>query len=87
MLRTLFPEVEWLPWKFKRLSMESLDDDAVFEKIIKVLENEFNIKNPEEWNRVSENKLRKLKVKSYFDRRGGLKAVLRKRFPTFSFPE
>jgi hypothetical protein len=60
MLTTLYPEYDFLPWKFKIKSSSMADDRAVRSKTLDYVEKELNIAKPEDWYRISKQQLDEL---------------------------
>jgi hypothetical protein len=81
MLKTLYPEVDWKPWLFKKLPEAAIMDPNVTVSAVKFVEIHQNIKVPEDWNRVSKKQLDELKVRKLFTLKGGLAKVLSGVYP------
>lgn len=61
-LQSIYPEHEWLLWKFKYISHSSLNSPEVRSKMLDWLAKVLNITKLEDWNRVSVEQLSKLKI-------------------------
>lgn len=83
MLQKVYPEHEWLPWKFKPFPRSLSRDKSVVSKALKYVEKERKITQNEEWYRVSLNNLRELGVLSLISQAGGLYEVLKEHRPGF----
>jgi len=86
MLLKVYPEYEWLPWKFKRHPGKFLDDPIVVHKLIHTIENELNIKDANEWYRVSMDRVKDLGLEKLF-RRARLVSLLRICYPKVDWNE
>jgi len=45
MLSTVYPEYDWLPWKFQHAPLKSLEDVTVMRRMLKEMEAELKINN------------------------------------------
>lgn len=59
-LQVVYPEQNWIPWKFPRISVGFLDNEKHCRELIKWLESELKIKVLDDWYRVSVTQIRKL---------------------------
>lgn len=80
-----YPEHEWLPWKFKKVSPSVGRDPEVVEKALSYVEKECEISQPEDWYQVTMTRLKKLKVMSIIQYAGGLHAALRQHRSNFDW--
>jgi len=87
MLRSVYPEHKWLPWKFKRLPRQIGRDDDAMKEALSYIEIERNIRSPEDWYRVSHRNLIDLGVAPMIHLGGGLFEVLRKYKADFKWEE
>ncbi len=53
MLSTIFPDYNWLPWKFNRAPQLFWNDVNNQKKFVKWAENELNIKEMGDWYKVT----------------------------------
>jgi len=81
LLRAVFPEYDWLPWRFKYTPARSYEDPVVMKKAIAFVERELKLREVSEWHRVTLPKLRALGVDNLFLHNGGVVAALAK-FPS-----
>ncbi len=81
MLKTIFPDYNWLPWKFSRASKGTLKDKTVVLQAVKSLEKKLLIKVPMDWQRISLSNISEFEEIKVFDHNGGLKEVLKSIYP------
>jgi len=81
LLAAVFPEHEWLPWKFAQHPKKAWEDETNMEKVIRFVGKELKIQEPEDWYRVSVAQLRELGVAAYFEQHGGVIEVVKKLLP------
>jgi hypothetical protein len=53
LLSTVFPEYEWLPWKFKTVSMNYWKDVNNQRKFLEFVGKQLNIKERSDWYKIS----------------------------------
>lgn len=87
MLRKVYPEHDWQPWKFKRLPAKIGKDQEAMEKAIAFVEKEKRIQKPEDWYRISLADLMEVGVLSLITQVGGLCEALRMCRPDFPWEE
>jgi len=85
LLSAVYPEVDWLPWKFKILPVHSWKDTNILHKAVKFLEKELKIKAPDDWYRVTVAQITEHGLARFFEMNGGLKGVLGKVYPEVSW--
>jgi len=78
MLKEVYPEFDWMPWKFKRIPSNMAIDDEILVKALSHIEKVKAIKSSEGWYRVSSNDLKKIGVLSLLKQAGGLPQTLRR---------
>lgn len=81
MLTTVFPEYQWLPWRFKkvRISPNSIKEDRETIKLaLSFIEKECNVAKLQDWYEVSNMRLKSLGLFRYIFHLGGLYQVLTK---------
>ena len=81
LLTSVFPEFDFLPWKFSQAPKGILNRPNIILKAIKLAENKLNIKNGNDWNRVSMEDLKEIGVQKVFIRNGGIAKTLQKVYP------
>ena len=54
MLKSIYPEYDWLPWKFKQVPKGYWDDIANHHKFIEWASKELQIKDKRDWYNVSQ---------------------------------
>jgi len=86
LLRAVFPEVTWDPWRFRRVSKTLPDDPTVIHDAVKKVERILKIETAEEWYRVSMERLRGIPEGKAFSRIGLFEA-LRHIYPNFEWDE
>ncbi len=87
MLSTVFPEFDFIPWKFKNASKSLLRKPEIIFKAIKSIENKLEIKNPMEWNRISSEKINSFDERKVFRSNGGFIKTLKLAYPNISWEE
>jgi hypothetical protein len=85
MLRAVYPEHKWLPWKFSRVPLGSLIDAEVIKLCLNFIESEFEIKSPGDWYTVSLDDLKAIGVQRVFEKTGGLARALSLYRPEFNW--
>jgi len=86
MLETVYPEYDWLPWKFTVSPHNSWKDPAVILKAVKFAEKSLNLKEVQDWHRVSISQLREIDLAQIFLNNGGVANVLKIAYPDYSPP-
>lgn len=76
MLSTVYPEHEWLPWKFTKIPARLRTDPETTKLALAYLEKTLPIRTPDEWYRVSRSDLDNLGVASVITTAGGLAKAL-----------
>jgi len=78
MLKAVFPELEWLPWKFSTMPRRIWEDKEAMHSALKLIKTTFSIKSDEEWRRLSPAQLQQLGLAQVVAKAGGLPALLEK---------
>jgi hypothetical protein len=78
LLSNVYPDLDWKPWRFKKAQNLASSDKISMEKLFIYLADKFDVKSKEEWGRVSDHKLKALKVRSFVERAGGKDAFFEK---------
>ena len=52
LLNAVFPETEWLPWRFSNLPRKAIQDSKMLRTVVAYVEKTLTIKRPEEWYRL-----------------------------------
>jgi hypothetical protein len=52
-LSTLYPEHEWIPWKFVRVPRSTWNDENKIKKYLEAIGKELGIKELSDWNKVT----------------------------------
>lgn len=81
MLATVYPEKDWLPWKFARLPGSSRNQNDLTLQAIKFAEKVLSMEDPSGWKRVNIEKLIELGIDKVISANGGLANVLRRIYP------
>lgn len=76
MLRTVYPEHEWLPWKFKMLPLGTERGPELARRILDYVEVELRFSEPSDWYQVTKTDLRRLAVYNLISEMGGLHHLL-----------
>ena len=87
MLKSIYPEHKWIPWKFNRFPINAHLDEDVVAKALSFVEKERDIQSPEDWYGISENVLKEMGLLPLFSRLGGLYAVLKQHRPEVRWKE
>lgn len=83
MLKAVYPEHDWVPWKFKTLPQHVGLDPDVLAQAITFVETEKKVLRPQDWYSISNRQLRELGVLSIIDTNGGLFESLKLSRPHF----
>lgn len=87
MLRKVYPDYDWMEWKFSRLPKRFLvKDPNVIERVLAYIEKERQISSPQDWYQVSGKALADLGVKHMFGQTGLYHALVKHR-PDFPWQE
>lgn len=81
LLKAVFPEYDWLPWRFSNTPRKTLASEEILNKAILFTEDSLNIKTPTDWYRISEAELNELGVGRFLLRDGKLVEALKRRYP------
>ena len=84
MLRNIYPNQKWLPWKFKYLPKKITRNDEVKRLAVEYLEVELKIENVDDWRRISSAKLQDLGLNYIVNQNGGLWSLLKEVKPEFA---
>lgn len=87
LLRQVYPEHDWLPWKFKFLPRNMIGDPEAVKRAIAFVEKERNLLRPEDWYGISTPILRSLGVFRIVEEAGGLYRFLKTYRPDFAWEE
>lgn len=87
MLREVYPEHEWLPWKFKKVPSNIGRDPLVVRQTLKYIESEKKLTQPQQWYDVSQTQLKQLGVLYLIQQMGGLYHVLKQSQGDFPWEE
>lgn len=83
LLATIYPNFSWQLWRFAGQLRNALQNESEFEKLFSYLEKALDIRQPEDWYRVTTDQLTALKVSSFSkSTEGGLVELLARRYPT-----
>jgi hypothetical protein len=77
MLKKVYPEYNWLPWKFKALPKITYRDPNVVKQALEYIEQKCNVTKPEHWYRVSQSQLIDFGVSALISQNGGLYETLK----------
>lgn len=70
LLKGVYPEHDWLPWKFKFVSRTTKRNSEALQRTLRFVEETLSFSNPQEWYLVTESTLRSLGVYSLLIRIG-----------------
>jgi hypothetical protein len=89
MLSTVYPEVDWLPWRFSRAPKTSKlkENPKVVSLTVDYIEAQLKLRNIDEWYRVSNPQLDQLGVLNWTRKLGGLCALLKAARPGVSWED
>jgi hypothetical protein len=86
MLKAVYPEHEWLPWKFTRVPRTLSKDPETLRLVLDFLEKKYNLENFEDWSRLSKEQLKEVGLLHIIDLNGGLMMILRQFRPSVPQP-
>jgi len=86
-LKAVFPEYHWLPWEFNMLPRSAASDPTVIQEVIDYVFKTLRMKTLDDWYRVSNAALSDLGVWRFFEKGGGLGAVLQRFYPMHDWSE
>lgn len=84
MLKRVYSEHEWVPWKFIKFPIEALRDSEIAQKALSEIESKLKIKDVEGWYEISLRDLRKVGVYPIVQSAGGLYKFLKLYRPTWT---
>ena len=83
-LRSIYPEHEWIAWKFNQVSPQFWANKENHKKLFDQLEKELNIQRLEDWYRISLNQISKVAPITLF-KKHGMSQLLLKNYPQHSW--
>lgn len=86
LLMAVYPEHNWLPWKFVKLPKNAFSDPEIIEKALAHVESELNLTSPRDWRRVKLEHLKSLGIEELVRYRP-LSDILKKYRPTSAASE
>ena len=81
MLSNIYPEYNWVPWRFSHVPKGLRSDPQILSDAIDYIESHFSIKGSEDWYRISKGQLKSLGLGHLIETNGGLADVLEKAVP------
>jgi len=88
LLATIYPNYDWQLWRFPKRIGKVVQSEGELDKLFANIETVLEIRKPEDWYRVTAEQLASLKVPFFYKTtRGGLAAVLAKRYPNMKWDE
>jgi hypothetical protein len=85
LLCKIFPEIDWLPWKFERAVKNYWEDENIQKKFIKYATEKFNIRNPSDWYNVTYKQMQEIGGATLLEKYGSLANLLSSMNPDFNF--
>eukprot|EP01125_Pyxidicula_operculata_P009004 TRINITY_DN2973_c0_g1_i1.p1 TRINITY_DN2973_c0_g1~~TRINITY_DN2973_c0_g1_i1.p1 ORF type:complete len:519 (+),score=100.26 TRINITY_DN2973_c0_g1_i1:46-1602(+) len=85
MLKSLYPTIKWIPWRFKMSPRGTWDSDQNIIERVKEIEEKLYINKKEDWYRISYNQLRKVGASGILAQVGTLSQLLQKAYPHYSW--
>lgn len=83
MLRHVYPEQQWEPWRFRKISQKLVTDQETVEMTVKAIEEKIcathdgkALLQVDDWFRLSKRQIREMGFATIIERNGGLKQVL-----------
>lgn len=76
MVKSIYPEHKWLPWKFKKLPRSLALDSEIANEVLNYIERSRPIPTREEWLKIPHAELVELGVDSIVNKMGGLSQLL-----------
>lgn len=86
LLRTVFPEYDFLPWRFKKVPKDLFDDQLTISKLKALLEKDLRIVTFEDWYRVTQSQLAEIGLANVFGGKGMMN-FLEKAYPEVKWKE
>jgi hypothetical protein len=87
MLKTIYPEHQWVPWRFAKLPTSVVRNPLFEKEALRYIEKERKLSKPEDWYRVTDESMKELGVFYLISKSGGLFEVLKKHRPEFRWQE
>ena len=81
LLRKVYPEYEFLPWRFLVTPRNIWKDLGVLKMAVQFLEKALKMNSRSDWHRVSVNELKSYGLSQLFIQAGGVAEVLKKVYP------
>lgn len=81
MVKTVYPEHEWLPWKFESMPKKYWADPDVVLSVLRYLKRAFGLTSRGDWEKITRAQLKELGVLHVITQNGGLSVVLEKFLP------
>ena len=78
LLKAVYPEHDWIPWKFQKFPIEATEDPIVARRAVETVENELKLPHLDAWYDVSQRSLQKIGVLPIDSHYGGLFQFLSK---------
>jgi len=78
LLKAVYREHDWLPWKFSSTPRGLWSDEEVLRRVVRYVEDSLKFKSKEDWHRISKDQLRALGVENFFVKNGGVAKALEK---------
>jgi hypothetical protein len=76
LLKAIYPDYEWIPWKFKVMPTVTSSDRVMVQKALKYIETECKLTKSEDWYDISVSKLKELRIWGLIKKLGGLYETL-----------
>lgn len=87
MLSDIYPEYNWVPWKFLKTPKAIVNDPKFMVAMVDFLEKELLITHPGEWYRVSKIQLMDIGFIYQLNKCGGIIKILKEYRPDFPWDE
>jgi hypothetical protein len=87
LLRNIYPDYDWMPWRFATIPKGASDDPEVMSKALKFVEKELKMTQPEDWYRVSVSQLSQIGVHHLLAKNGSVFRNLKKFRPEYDWQE
>ena len=81
LLFSIYPEYDWLPWKFTNLVKKSWKDPTVVVKAVAFAEQALSLKNKTDWYKVTKKQVSALGMRTLFQMNGGIEGAVKMAYP------
>jgi len=87
LLAEVFPEREWLPWKFSKAPQQAFSKPETLKQVIISVEKSLGISKRDDWYRVNRSQIEDMGLSHFVTKHGGMAAMLKKYYPETAWDE